>query len=137
MYFGKKTKQIVITKSFKLLNPIPELVDFLENILNTSIPISIKVSIDFFGFWRSGKFYEDQLLFFVWASKATSMVSQQPANSRQEINKIKDKFNISLQFLYEDWVNTHLENAFCESSKVHADRITNALIFLEISDFHL
>ena len=133
--FWKKSKQIVITKAFKNRNPLPELVEFLEKILYRSIPIDITIWIDFFGLWRSGRrFEEDSSLGFVWASKATSMIKDFDANSHAEINDLKDLLNTDMQHLFEQWVETHLETVFCQSSKVHAERITNALIFLEIED---
>ena len=131
----KKSKQIVITKAFKEENPIPELLDFLENILNTSIPIEFSVSIDFFGLWNSAALYDQPELGFVWASKATSMVQDFEVTTREDIDKLKGIFSVDLPYLYEQWVDTHLETVFCQNSKIHAHRITNALIFLQIDDF--
>ena len=129
----KKSGQIVITKAFKEDNPIPELLDFLENIFNTDLPIDIVVWIDFFGIWNSAALYEEPELGFVWASKATSMVKAFEVNTREDIDKLKNQFD-ELPYLYEQWVETHLETVFCQNSKLNAHRITNALIFLEIED---
>ena len=130
--FWKKSKQIRITKAFENTNnPIDELNYFLEKILITSVPVKISVSVDFFGLWNSSDDKPD--LGFVWASKPTSLIKDFDANTREEIDKIKNSFHID--FLYEDWVNTHLETILCQNSKVHAHCITNALIILSLAEF--
>ena len=107
----KKSKQILITKSFEEYYFLPELVEFLETILVRSIPIRIFVSIDFFGIWRDGN-VDEKYMQFVWASKATSMIKNMPANSRKEIDNIKNLIgtgklfilNLIVTLLYRYWL---------------------------------
>ena len=67
-------------------------------------------------------------------SKATAVYNDYPVNSKSDIKILINDLNIDLNLLYEKWVATHLESVFCENSKLHAYRITNALIFLKFQN---
>ena len=129
----KKSQQILLTI---VLDDSPQiqLQDLIQKLGQTTLPIDLYMSFDFYGFWRGGM--PNEKLSFVWPSKETSFIHEFFVSDYNDLVELKDQFDTDLEHIYEQQIDSHLETRFCMNSDVRPDRIISASIVIGVEEMN-